>query len=115
MSIAEKILKADDRPKLVKVKVPEWGVVIYVKVMDGAQRDQWELAVSKDVDNPGTANIRAKLAIATVCDENGKLIFTTSQAANLGKKSSIALDRIYTAAKDLNKLSDQDIEDLEKN
>jgi len=112
---AEQILKADDIGKLEKIDIPEWGGEIYIKVMNGASRDRWELLVSKAFDSPNTANVRASLVVATACDEKGKLLFTPNQVAVMGNKSAIPLDRIYAAAKRINKLEEKDIEELEKN
>jgi hypothetical protein len=112
---AEQILAADDCGSLEKITVPEWGGDVYVKVMDGASRDRFELATSKAMESPNTANVRASLAAATICDQAGKLLFSVSQVANLGKKSAVALDRIYAVSKRINRLQDDDIEELEKN
>ncbi|MCP5017110.1 MAG: hypothetical protein GY938_17840 [Ketobacter sp.] len=115
MLTAEQILKADDRAELVKVDVPEWGGSVNVCVMSGSCRDRWELATAGAVDRPGTANIRASLCAYTTCDEKGKRLFSDGQIAALGEKSSAALDRVFSVARKLNKISDDDIEELEKN
>ncbi len=115
MLSAEQILKSDDTPAVEKVDVPEWDGYVFVKVMSGASRDRWELSTSRALEKPGTANVRASLCVATVCDENGNRLFTDNQVANLGEKSSAALDRVYAVAQRLNKLSSSDIEELEKN
>jgi hypothetical protein len=115
MLTAEQILKANDLGKLEAVNVPEWGGQVFVKIMDGASRDRWELLTSKALSSPNTANVRASLVVACACDETGKRIFTDNQTASIGLKSSIALDRIYEVAKRINKLEDGDIEELEGN
>lgn len=115
MLSAEQILKADDLAELEKIKVPEWDGFVYVRKMNGLERDRWELIASKAVDKPSQANIRASLCAMTICDEKGKRLFTDNQMSALGAKSGTALDRIFAVAKDLNKLSDEDVEELEKN
>ncbi len=115
MLTAEQILKAADTCNPVKVPVPEWGGDVYVRVMTGAERDRWEIATSNALEKPGQANIRAGLCAAAICDESGKRLFTDNQAAALGGKSGVALDRVYDVARKLNKVSDGDIEELEKN
>ena len=112
---AEAILKADDTGERVRVDVPEWGGFVFVGMMTGAERDRWEISTSNALEKPGTANVRASLCAATMCDETGKRIFTPNQANDLGRKSAAALDRVYTAARKLNKVSEGDIEELEKN
>ena len=42
-------------------------------------------------------------------------MFTEKDVVKLGKKSSAALDRIFSAAQKLNRISDDDVEDLAKN
>lgn len=115
MLTAEKILKADDLNELEKLEVPEWGGSLYVKIMSGVERDRWELMAAKAIEKPGTANIRASLCAMTICNEKGKRLFGDNQIAALGAKSATVLDRIYAISKKLNKLSEDDIEELEKN
>ena len=115
MLSAEKILKAQDLSELEKVDVPEWGDFVYVRKMNGMERDRWELMTSNAVEKPMGANIRASLCAMTICDEKGKRLFTDNQMNALGAKSASALDRIFSVSKDLNKLNDDDIEELEKN
>ena len=115
MLTADQILKADDLGDLKKVEAPEWGDFVYVRKMNGMERDRWELMSAKAVDKPSQANIRASLCAMTICDDKGKRLFTDNQIANLGSKSSIALNRIFEVSRNHNKLSDDDIEELEKN
>lgn len=115
MLSAEQILKAVDLSELREVNIPEWGGFVYIRKMNGMERDRWELKTSNAVEKPMQANIRASLCAMTVCDDKGKRLFTDNQIDALGKKSAIALDRCFAAAKELNKLNDNDIEELEKN
>lgn len=114
MLTADDILAAADSAHEV-VNVPEWGGDVCVKVMSGVDRDRWEIAATKLMDNPQNANIRASLCALTMCDESGKRLFTDQQVTALGEKSSTALDRVFNAARRVNKLTDEDIADLEKN
>lgn len=106
----DQILSADDLPKQV-VPVPEWGGSVYVRTMSGTERDDFESAYLKDK----TKDIRARLAVATVCDEQGNALFTPADIPALGKKSSAALTRIFEAAMGLNKLTSADVDALEGN
>jgi len=115
MLTAEKILKSQDIHEPEKVDVPEWGDHVYVRVMNGIERDRFELMVSKGMDKPSTANIRAALCVMTICDQSGKRLFTDNQAAHLGAKNSVALDRIFDVAQKINKLKQEDMDELEKN
>ena len=98
------ILSADDLVKEV-VDVNEWGGSVYVRCMTGQERDRYELTLMdlSDKDKAATVqNIRATLLALTICDEQGKLLFSEGEIAELGKKSSKALDRVREVAEKLN-------------
>jgi hypothetical protein len=115
MLTAESILQADDCSDIEKVEVPEWGGFLFVKVMNGAERDFYELTASKSIQDPGSGSIRAVLCAATICNDQGDRMFTNKQVGELSKKSGHALDRVFTVAQRVNKITDDEIEDLEKN
>lgn len=111
------ILGFDDI-KTEDVSVPEWGGVVRVKAMNGFERDAFEGSL---VETRGKMqvvkmdNVRAKLVAKTVIDENGDLIFTVGDIEALGRKSAAALDRVFSVAQRLSKISDTDVEELIKN
>lgn len=107
---AEQILAT--KPATEVVPVPEWGGEVIVADMGGTARDRFERFC---LDNKSLVGIRAVLAAATIVDERGELLFTPDQLDALGKKSGAALDRVYEVASRLNKLSQKDVEELEKN
>ena len=108
---AQQILEAQDQ-RIEEVKAPEWGGSVYVKAMSSLDRDRYE----KEVQGSGVPdNFRAKLAVLTVCDEAGNLLFTKDQATLLGEKSAKVLDRIFSKIMELNGFSDKDIEEIEGN
>lgn len=111
---AEQVFKTQDIPDAELVNVPEWGGSLYVRVMSGTERDRWELMVEPGIKSKN-ANVRAALVAMCACDANGKRVFSDGQAAQLGSKSSVALDRLFSAAQRINKIRDADIEELEKN
>ena len=112
---ADSILQADDLPKEL-VEVPEWGGEVYVRCLTAAERDDWEGSVVSMGKNGKTQtdlkNLRAKLVARTVCDEKGERLFTDAQVGDLGKKSAAALDRLYTVAAKLSKITKSDEEEL---
>jgi hypothetical protein len=114
MSLSQQILDCDDST-IEPIDLPEWGVKAFIRTMTGTDRDSWELYASKQLEKVNGVNIRGKLACLSLCDENGKRLFGDGQAEALSKKSSKALNRVYEASLKLNKLSDEDIEALEKN
>lgn len=106
----EAILSASDLSS-VEVSCPEWGGSVFVKMMTGSDRDRWE---STHFANP-TKDVRARLAVFTVCDEAGNPLFTETDLEALGRKSVAPLQRIFNAALKLNRISKSDVDELEKN
>jgi len=111
------ILKASDI-KFEKVNVPQWGGDVMVYGMSGAERDSFEASVVNMYGlTPVTnvRNIRAKLCVLTIRDENGVRLFTDDDAAELGKKSADVLDRLFAISQHLSGISKADVEALAKN
>lgn len=114
----EEILGLDD---LVRepVVIPEWkNETLFVRVMSGTERDLFEAEMLRDPEaDPATRmqNLRARLAVLTVCDAEGKSLFFLSDVEALGKKSSRALDRIFEVARRLNALTPEEVDTLAKN
>lgn len=108
------ILAAEDR-KLESVKVPEWGGdgIVYLRPMGGTERAHFEaLAAGQAV---ATGQVMEKLIAFTACDENGNLLFTSEDVAELAKKNAGVLMRVFSVASRLNALSDVDVEALKGN
>jgi len=110
----DEILQAADIQKEV-VSVPEWGGDVYVKGMTGAERDKFESSMvtirGKDREM-NLANIRAKLASMTICDEAGVRLFKEEDVQALSRKSASALQRIFEVAQRLSGIGDEDVEEL---
>jgi predicted DNA binding protein len=103
--------------------IPEWkGRTVWVRTLHASERDAY-LASLRDVkrDRRGvtivdrTANGSARLAVLCLCDEQGRRLFADDDAAELGLKSSAALDRITDVAARLNRLNTEALEEAEKN
>lgn len=99
------------------VEIPEWGGTVYVKTMSGTERDAFEASHLEAQKSAGhiLANVRARLAVQTVCDAGGARLFADDDAAELGRKHGKALDRIFDVARRLNGLRGEDVKELEKN
>ena len=108
------ILEAQDI-KTEIVEVPEWGGEVTVKLLSGTERDQFESSVIDDKGKFKKDNIRAKLVLKCVVDEQGKPLFAPADLEALGAKSSVALDRVFAAAQRINRIGKEDIEELAKN
>lgn len=111
------ILNAKDI-KTQEVDVPEWGGIVLVKSLNGIERDKFEASI---YEFKGTNvkynrdNIRAKLIVQTVVDENLNPVFSIADVEGLGKKSAAALDKVFAVAQKLSGISAEDVEELEKN
>lgn len=113
----ETILQFKSKPTQT-VDVPEWGGVIHVRVMSGAERDAYEDETytlnGKDVAL-NRRNARARLLVKCISDQDGNRLFTDSDAKTLGEQPADVLDKVYTVALKVNGFTKQDVEDLEKN
>lgn len=101
-----------------RVDVPEWGGVVNVKELTGAERDSFEASIV-DLKSGGreldSDNVRAKLAVRAVVDDNGARIFEDSDAVELGNLSAAPLSRVYNVAARLAGLTAEDLEELAGN
>lgn len=60
-------------------------------------------------------NIRAKFIVASAVDEQGKPLFTVGDIDALTRKSAAPMDRLFAAAQKLSGMTNEDVEELEKN
>ena len=110
MLTRDAILALPDLP-FEAVPVPEWGGSVGVRTMSGTERDRFETEHAR----APTANFRARIAAATLCGDDGALLFAPADVEALGAKSSAALDRVVEAAIRVNKFGAKDVEELAKN
>jgi hypothetical protein len=106
-----KIILLKPELKRESVFVKEWGGTVWVRTLTAWERDHLEAAweATKRV------NFRARLAVATVCDNHGVDLFMIGDIETLGQMPAPALEGIVEKAFKLNRFTKQDIEDLEKN
>jgi hypothetical protein len=98
---------------------------VYVRQMTGHERDLFEQSMlKKNRDGKGTVisyetvteDFRAKLAVHTVCDENGELILKPTDYGVFSRSiSSRTLEKIINVSNKLNGISEEDKENLIKN
>ncbi len=114
----QQILEADDLPREL-VPVPEWGGDILVRSMSGAEKDSLDASLMSDdgtrVSKERFRNYRARVAVLTVVGEDGDLLFTEADIAELTTKSARALDRVFEVAARLNGITGRDMDDIAKN
>ncbi len=112
--IRETILASSDLPQQ-SVECPEWGQILNVRTLTGAERDDFENAVQSAGKTKGGMDLRGlkiKLVLLTLCDEDGELLFDATDALVLNSKSSKVIDRIFQVAQKLNGLTAEDTEEL---
>lgn len=105
------------------VEIPEWGGTVRIAAMSGTDRDRWELSMMQADDKSERgfkmnfdAYSRVRLVALCLVDDDFQRVFVTDeQVKALGQKSGAVMDRLYGVAQRVNGLSDEDIEDLEKN
>jgi hypothetical protein len=111
------ILSVDDRPTE-QVDVPEWGGHVLVSTMTGQERDRFEASLLDEKGQNRSANmdnLRARLATLCCVDDDGNRLFSQSDIEELGRKSALALNRIFTAAQRLNGIGEDAVEELAGN
>jgi hypothetical protein len=117
-------LLAKDTLEIVKVELNETQHV-FVRQMTGHERDVFEQSlVRKNRDTKGnvvgfdqaTEDYRAKIAVVTVCNEEGILLFKPNDYALLSKMMSAKkLEAIVKVAQRINAIAEEEKELLAKN
>lgn len=94
--------------KPVPVEVPEWGGVVYIRPLTGAERGTLEAeALANKAEH--LATLRQRLAVRCLCDADGRRLFADSDAPALAAKSAAALDRVLAAITKANALGDEGV------
>lgn len=107
--LGAKDLKHEDVP------VPEWGGSVRVRVMTGAERDEFRNAIASDEGHAPIGKVSAALLVATCIDEAGERLFSVEDMAALQEKSAASLDGLATVAMRLNGLGGSAVQDAVKN
>lgn len=110
----DQIVSADDAGREL-VAVPEWGGEVYVKVMSGTERDDFESWCAKASKRENFVNLRAKLLSLCLVSENGSRLFSDNEMQSLGNKSGVVIARLYVKAREVNAFDKKDVEELEGN
>ena len=98
---------------------------VFVRQMTAHEHSRYEQTITREVVDEKTGEIsytrslddlRAKLAVHTLCDEKGVLLLKPEDYPALSKSmSATTLDKIATAAQKLNKIGGAEKEELVKN
>ena len=100
------------------IDVPEWGGTIRIAAMTAAERDSFEAGM---IDNKGKSdknrllNFRSRFIASCIVDEDGKRLFSAGDVIALGKKSAAPISRIFDECRELNGMTEKDVEEREGN
>lgn len=94
------------------VAVPEWGGDLCVRGLTARERDHFEASIGASAN---LDNLRARLVVLSICDDKGERVFKDSDAIELGKKNAQVVNRLFDVARSMSGMSDEDVQELEKN
>jgi hypothetical protein len=106
----DEILKRGDAKKWERVDVPEWGGHVNVRVMTARERDGLEHRFKNS-----NVGYRAYLVAMLSCDDKGEDLFASGDIPALEEKSATAMTRVVKVAMRLNGMTEESIEEAEKN
>ena len=98
-----------------EIDVPEWGMRVRVKGLTAAELDAYQAGAWQGKGKNrqlNLMNMRAKLVVLTVVDENGTRIFSDKDAGLVGSRSASAINRIAEVANELSGIDDEDEADI---
>lgn len=114
MTLREQILsKRECRRE--SIQIDGWEFPVFVKVMTGTERDQWEIWWDELRKGDGRKHFRASLLIFTVVDADGAAVFQRTDLDAVGQLPSPAVERLHEAAFRLNRLGKEAAESAEGN
>lgn len=102
-----------------RVEVPELGpgTYVFIQGMSGTDRDAWETSLVRGRGNHrrvDTLNIRAKLLVRCLVNEDGSRMFEPHEADQVGQIRVDVLQRLFEVAQRLSGVSDADADELER-
>ena len=106
------ILAANDMRRE-EVLVPEWGGVVYVRSLTADEKDTFEYRLFSQKEN--ARGIRAAYVGLSLVDDMGVRLFSDDEIPMIGTKFAGAVDRVFEVVSRINRISEKDLDDLEKN
>lgn len=110
----EDILKVQDI-LIEKVEVPEWSGSVHVKGLTASERSAMISKLTQKKGKNSSINmdrLREELAVVSICDEGGKLLFKKNDVSALSEKSASAMERVFKVSSKLSGLGSDDVEEL---
>jgi hypothetical protein len=120
----EMLLEQKDDVQIEKVELSRG--IVFVREMSAHERDVYEQSMMRQVPDgskkgqpqfeTALEDFRTKLAVCTLCDESGNLLFSTRDIPKLSRSISASnMDKIVEVAQRLNGISEKDKEEILKN
>ncbi len=101
--------------RTLEVYVPVWDAHVRVRELTAAERDYFEAMMLSAGGKTNIDNVRARLCVLSLVDENGARLFRDGEEAVLGQYPAAALDVIFQAALEVNGLTPVAKEEAAKN
>lgn len=93
----------------VEINIPEWNTSCYLSELTAGDLDAYTQEVIEKADN-----IRSRLLVKVLVDENGKKLFNNGDVPMLASKSGRVINRLYLEALKINNLNIDDAIENEK-
>ena len=107
----EAILQAK-RP-LIEYPIEEWGGFVYLTTLTAKDRDWWETVfVGVKMEADTIKGLRAKMVSKSVVDADYKPLLSEGEINEL---DGVIVDRLFDACSALNKFTEEDVKEIEKN
>ena len=118
MTTRDSLLALKNTIAIEAVTVPNLHTPVYVRGLTGKERDGFEAACFVQRGKTrvlNTDNIRSKLLVRAICDQDGVRLFGDGEVDLLGDMPASVLDELFTVAQRLSGLSSNDVEELAGN
>jgi len=116
MLTKEEIQKAKDLP-VRDVEVPEWGGIVRMQTLSGAERDSFADTVQqrKKGEVIELKGLKVFLLSLAIVGENGERLFSEADLDELNAKSAKVLETLFEIATEMNGIGEEEEEELRKN
>ena len=94
------------------VEVKEWNGSVNVRGLTARERDSFEASIGASAN---LDNLRARLVVLTLVDEDGKRLFKDADAKALGEKNAEVVNKLFDVARQMSGMTDADVNELEGN
>lgn len=111
----EELLKRRDADfgSIKEIEIPEWNGSVFLRPMKVGERDRLSAWAQKP-ENANNTEIRKRLLVNCLCDDEGKRLFQDNQIADLDGFSDKVIDHLFIEAQKICGIL-EDLKDLEKN